>query len=732
MQDSPPPAAATEGSLADRVAQLLLDAAAAAREHATPTPAPTPLPAAAGPRSTRVSAQDIHCEQDDDPTPAPVGPPQGSTTSATSSGSHKTAVPEDLVAAVLARLGHADDARRKYVLRDLATAPPEDVQACGDHAAHRCHHRHAHRHAHTHTHHGQTASSGSESESDGESDSSSGSDSDSGERKRRNRRTRGNRRGPGAVVPPELFREGVDERGRVPDEVKPTNEDTALYAEDRARLDWLDRLLAWFVAVSVGGMLFVFLHAATGAMAWGYAAWLRARGRHYLGARPALWRASVALAALAAAACLGTWVAALVLVLVGGLAPTLRAWGRVLAPLAAPLVAAHVALGAVCIRRVRAAVKDEAWAALLAAAAQTQSGVQHYRITRRRRRVVPCAPEHAAITVLVNPLPRLRARLVAATGIGDAILEDSLDPLQEARIEFRRGHMSAVIRIPEHCHSSGSGGDEDNEKERQQQEAVEVEMEEEADGTQDRHLSASASEEREFRVGTGGLFLFRNRLFVTLADARPLFEARAFRHVESLEDVVVRLLRGLTRDFEGSLKAIHAVCRTLEGTVGGATQEHHLRRNYELQKALVYHVNALQSNAHVLQRIAERLPLAPRTADALYDVVAENAQCQKMADLILAVTTTLMASRSSVIEANLNSMMKNMNSLAIAISIPTLLSGIGGMSEYTELTGGATHRALSTALFCVASVALVVLVFYTLRWAEPLWSRPALRRRKKL
>ena len=233
-------------------------------------------------------------------------------------------------------------------------------------------------------------------------------------------------------------------------------------------------------------------------------------------------------------------------------------------------------------------------------------------------------------------------------------------------------------------------------------------------------------------MGTGGLFLFRNRLFVTLADARPLFEGRAFRHVESLEDVVVRLLRGITRDFEASLKAIHAVCRTLEGAVGGATQEHHLRRNYELQKALVYHVNALQSNAHVLQRIAERLPLAPRTADALYDVVAENAQCQKMADLILAVTTTLMASRSSLIEANLNDMMKNMNSLAIAISVPTLLSGIGGMSEFTELTGGGAHRALSTALFCVASVALIVLVFYILRWAEPLWSRPALRRRKKL
>ena len=230
----------------------------------------------------------------------------------------------------------------------------------------------------------------------------------------------------------------------------------------------------------------------------------------------------------------------------------------------------------------------------------------------------------------------------------------------------------------------------------------------------------------------GGIFLLANRVLVTLAYSRPLFEGHSFRHVESLGDVVVKLMRQITQDFEASLKAINVASRRLESEIEGATQNHHLRRNYELQKALVYHVNALQSNAHVLQRMSERLPLPPRTEDLLYDVMADNAQCQKMADLILAVTTTLMESRSSVIESNLNIMMKNMNSIAIAISIPTLISGIGGMSEYTEMAGGPDHRYLSFSIFCVVSVLLSVLVFYVLRWIEPLWSHSTLMRRKRV
>ena len=179
-----------------------------------------------------------------------IGAAHLATTTTAHNASTPTADSDPLLASILARLGRADEARRKYVLRDLLTA----------------------------------------SDSDGDAAAPSGSEEEPAKR-----------RHVAPSVSPALFREGVDDHGVVPAEVLPTEEDTTLYAEDRARLDTLDRVLALFLALTAAGELFVLANFVTGAAACVYASWLRERCHGYLDDARALRRASVVFAARDAA-----------------------------------------------------------------------------------------------------------------------------------------------------------------------------------------------------------------------------------------------------------------------------------------------------------------------------------------------------------------------------------------------------------------------------------------------
>ena len=96
--------------------------------------------------------------------------------------------------------------------------------------------------------------------------------------------------------------------------------------------------------------------------------------------------------------------------------------------------------------------------------------------------------------------------------------------------------------------------------------------------------------------------------------------------------------------------------------------------------------------------------------ELLEDIAIENRQFLDQAEVYSQVLAGMMDARASIINNNLNVMMKNMNAIAIAIAVPTFVASVGGMSEFSAAMTG-VNPYLSYGIFFVGMLLLGVVTF---------------------
>lgn len=102
----------------------------------------------------------------------------------------------------------------------------------------------------------------------------------------------------------------------------------------------------------------------------------------------------------------------------------------------------------------------------------------------------------------------------------------------------------------------------------------------------------------------------------------------------------------------------------------------------ELDKSIVYLSTAVSENHPIISKLSNTAYLAdtePRR-EWLHDVLVENHQAEKMIDQTRQMLMQLDTTFSSIIQNNLNEIMKTLTSLAILVTIPTVTAGFYGMN----------------------------------------------------
>jgi magnesium transporter len=101
-----------------------------------------------------------------------------------------------------------------------------------------------------------------------------------------------------------------------------------------------------------------------------------------------------------------------------------------------------------------------------------------------------------------------------------------------------------------------------------------------------------------------------------------------------------------------------------------------------LQKALVYFTTSLRSNDGVLQKLmrGKSVKMYEEDEELLEDVIVENRQASEMAKIYTDILTGMMDAFASVINNNLNQVMKLLTSITIMLSIPVIVSSFYGMN----------------------------------------------------
>lgn len=152
------------------------------------------------------------------------------------------------------------------------------------------------------------------------------------------------------------------------------------------------------------------------------------------------------------------------------------------------------------------------------------------------------------------------------------------------------------------------------------------------------------------------------------------------------------MLKILYRSVKFYLKYLDIINRTtenIESELQKATNNKALFQLMEIQKTLVYFSTALKDNDIVLQKIMRmtkstssinNLKTTEEDIDLLEDVIIDTRQAIEMVDMHRMILEAMMEGFASIINNNLNLVMKFLAAITIIMSIPTMIGGLWGMN----------------------------------------------------
>ncbi len=252
-------------------------------------------------------------------------------------------------------------------------------------------------------------------------------------------------------------------------------------------------------------------------------------------------------------------------------------------------------------------------------------------------RVLECTGETGQIQVFVNPDAEEKRYLIQDLGVDEHTLNSSLDPDELSRLEFEPSHVALIFKMPK---------------------------------------SYSGEDQLLFRVCSTGAFLFKETLVLVVSEDVPLFEGKQFTRVPSLKSLLLRVINRSAYHFMEHLKVINLLTDELEDRVNTSMENKYLINLFTLGKSLVYYLNAINSNAIGIAKLrnnAAKIGFDTDDAEFLEDIMVDNNQCYRQAEIYSNILASLMDARVSIVNNNLNILMKTLNMIVLCIMVPTFV-----------------------------------------------------------
>lgn len=192
-----------------------------------------------------------------------------------------------------------------------------------------------------------------------------------------------------------------------------------------------------------------------------------------------------------------------------------------------------------------------------------------------------------------------------------------------------------------------------------------------------------------FNVSSVGIFFNSERIVFILPDEMGIFESKYFRNISNLHDILLAFLQTTINHFYGHLRGIKLVSSEIEEKLTKSLDNTYLIHMFNLSESLVYYLNSLNSNHGVLVKMKEykdKIGLQKQAFEKLKDLIIDNRQCYRQARILSMVLSEMMDARASIVNNNMNILIKNLTIINVVMLPLNLIASIGGMSEYTMMT----------------------------------------------
>ncbi|OGD17872.1 MAG: divalent metal ion transporter [Candidatus Aminicenantes bacterium RBG_16_63_14] len=295
-------------------------------------------------------------------------------------------------------------------------------------------------------------------------------------------------------------------------------------------------------------------------------------------------------------------------------------------------------------------------------------------------KIVETADEKAPVLLYVNPDEAEKRRLVETYQIDEHTLNSALDPDEQARLECEPNHIAFIYKRPKNY---------------------------------------SGDDQLLFKASTMGVFYFGELLILVVAEDTNLFEGKQLAKVASVRELMIRLIYRSIFHFMEHLRVINTIADDVEQKINKAMENKYLINLFALQKSLVYYQNAVNSNGALIEKIrhnAARFDFTQEELELLDDIVIENNQCYRQAEVYSNILASLMDARASIVSNNLNVLMKTLNIITISIMVPTLVVSIFSMNV-TLPFGLKEHPAF----WLIMGLGAVSMVGFLIFWKYKKW-----------
>ena len=154
------------------------------------------------------------------------------------------------------------------------------------------------------------------------------------------------------------------------------------------------------------------------------------------------------------------------------------------------------------------------------------------------------------------------------------------------------------------------------------------------------------------------------------------------RHPDNRKMMVLKIFEKITQTYMESLKEINQRRNVMEQKLYASNRNEELLELMKIQKSLVYFVTALRSNEMVLLKIARTnfLGLNEEEKEFLEDLIVDISQGLEMANIYTNILSSTLDAFASIINNNMNNVLKRLTSITIILSLPALVTGIYGMN----------------------------------------------------
>ena len=283
------------------------------------------------------------------------------------------------------------------------------------------------------------------------------------------------------------------------------------------------------------------------------------------------------------------------------------------------------------------------------------------------------------VYVYTNPTVEEQRLLVERYQIDEHTLASALDPDELPRLEFEPEHIAMIYKRPKNY---------------------------------------SGKDQLEFKVASVGMFLFEDKLIVVLAEDIPLFVGKRFHTVSSIKEVFLKLVYNSISHYVEHLRIIHMISEEIEDKITESMDNTYLLNLFSLVKSLVYYAEAITSNGFVFEKtrnLSGRIGFNERDEEMLDDIIVENRQCKAQADIYSNILAQLLDARSSIVNNNLNQLIKKLNVITIWMMVPTFVVSAYGMNVALPLS---QHP---NAFWMLMGICLLLVWLVIMFWRHKNW-----------